>query len=210
VKSGVPRLVLVAARAAFSTDADWLAALARCATAFGRAEVPGTAVQVRIEDAALATNERATAALACVRDAAPHVPVLLNAPSLDFAGLGFDGVHWRESAIPSNAPASSCFAMASVHSIAALHRAEAAGAHAVLYGPIWSPTWKPAQPVGLEALADITRAARVPVLAIGGITPARVAECLAAGAHGIAIASGLFTAADPAAAFNAFTTELLS
>lgn len=196
MKSGVPRLVLVAARAVFTNDAEWLAAIARCAGAFGRAGISSAAVQIRIEDAVLATNDRATAALACVRDAAPSVPVLLNAPPLDFTALGYDGVHWRESAIPSQPPAASYFAMASVHSIAALRRAETAGASAILYGPIWSPTWKPVQPVGLEALADITQAARLPVLAIGGITPARVAECLAAGAHGVAVASGLLLADD--------------
>jgi len=203
-----PRLVLVAARAAFTTDAEYLAVIARCAAAIARADVRGVAVQIRIEDAVLATNDRATAALACVRDAAPSVPVLLNAPALDFAALGYDGVHWRESAIPSDAPAASCFAMASIHSIAALRRAESAGARAVLYGPIWSPTWKPSQPVGLEALADITRAARVPVLAIGGITPARVAACLTAGAHGVAVASGLLMTHDATAALAAFVAGL--
>jgi thiamine monophosphate synthase len=199
---------LVAARAVFTADADWLAAIERCAAVLGRSAYPEIAVQIRIEDAVLATRDRAAAALARVRSVAPLVPVLLNAPPLGFAALGFDGVHWREAAIPTIAGPPPSFATASVHSIAALRRAEAAGARAVLYGPIWSPTWKPAEPAGLAALEEIACAARVPVLAIGGVTPSRVADCLGAGAHGVAVASGVLTAADAAAALDAYIKAL--
>jgi thiamine-phosphate diphosphorylase len=44
---------------------------------------------------------------------------------------------------------------------------------------------------GLAPLGDVARAARVPVLAIGGITPPRAAACAAAGAAGVA-AIGVF------------------
>jgi len=202
-----PRLVLVAARAAFANDTLWLDAIARVAAALGHTSFRNALVQVRLEDPDLATAERAAAALACVRSAAPGVPVLLNAPQLDFAKLGFDGVHWRETAIPE-AHVPSVFTTASIHSITALRRAEAAGASAVLYGPIWSPTWKPTAPVGLDALAEIAGATQRPVLAIGGITPARVAACRAAGAHGVAVASGLLTAPDTATALAEYATAL--
>jgi thiamine monophosphate synthase len=57
-------------------------------------------------------------------------------------------------------------------------------------------------------LEEIVRTARVPVLAIGGVTPSRVADCLGAGAHGVAVASGVLTAADAAAALDAYIKVL--
>ena len=37
----------------------------------------------------------------------------------------------------------------------------------------------------------------VPVIAIGGVAPGRVAEALEAGAHGVAVLRGVWRAADP-------------
>ena len=45
--------------------------------------------------------------------------------------------------------------------------------------------------MGIDALARVSQAARIPVLAIGGVTPERIAECHAAGAAGFA-AIGMF------------------
>jgi thiamine-phosphate pyrophosphorylase len=57
-------------------------------------------------------------------------------------------------------------------------------------------------PAGIRAVAE---AVDVPVIAIGGITAARVAELLAAGATGVAVVGAVSGAADPGAA----TRELL-
>ena len=66
-------------------------------------------------------------------------------------------------------------------------------------GPVFGTTSKahPAPALGLEALAAIAAESPLPVLAIGGITPERVHEVLHAGAHGIAVLSGVACAADP-------------
>jgi thiamine-phosphate diphosphorylase len=55
------------------------------------------------------------------------------------------------------------------------------------------------EPVGPEL---VTKTARfgVPVVAIGGVTPERVAELKEAGAYGVAAIRSLWGAADPAAA----------
>ena len=75
----------------------------------------------------------------------------------------------------------------SVHSVGAAHEAERDGADFVIFGPVWpSPSHPGRHPQGLEALAAVVRAARVPVLAIGGMTRDRARECLAAGASGYA------------------------
>lgn len=57
-------------------------------------------------------------------------------------------------------------------------------------------------PAGIRAVAE---AVDVPVIAIGGVTAARVAELLAAGAAGVAVIGAVSGAADPGAA----TRELL-
>lgn len=66
-------------------------------------------------------------------------------------------------------------------------------------GPVFGTSSKanPAPPLGLAALRQIAAESPVPVIAIGGITPDRVAEVLATGAHGIAVLSGVVGAEDP-------------
>lgn len=81
----------------------------------------------------------------------------------------------------------------SVHSRESAVAAEEDGADYVIYGPVWSSASHPeAVPVGLGALADVARAVRIPVLAIGGVTEGRIAECHRAGAAGYA-AIGIFS-----------------
>ncbi len=80
----------------------------------------------------------------------------------------------------------------SVHSLQASLQAERDGADFVIFGPVWpSQSHAGSIPTGLGALAEVARAVRIPVLAIGGITEKRIAECHTAGAAGYA-AIGLF------------------
>jgi len=75
----------------------------------------------------------------------------------------------------------------SVHSVEAAQQAEGAGADFVIFGPVWPSESHPGvAPVGVEALARVAHALRIPVLAIGGVTESRIAECHAAGAAGFA------------------------
>jgi thiamine-phosphate pyrophosphorylase len=68
-------------------------------------------------------------------------------------------------------------------------RAEMEGAAYVGAGPVWATPSKPdAWPaIGLGGLAEVCRAVRVPVVAIGGIDAANAAACLGAGAAGVAV-----------------------
>lgn len=89
----------------------------------------------------------------------------------------------------------------SVHSLAAALLAEAVGASYVTFGHVFPTMSHPNEPArGLEALRTIAMALRVPVLAIGGITPERVAAVRAAGAAGVAVMRAISAAADPAEA----------
>jgi thiamine-phosphate pyrophosphorylase len=80
----------------------------------------------------------------------------------------------------------------SVHSLQGAREAEEEGADFVLFGPVWaSKSHSESVPAGIDALREVAAALRIPVIAIGGVTEERIAECHAAGAAGYA-AIGLF------------------
>jgi thiamine-phosphate pyrophosphorylase len=66
-------------------------------------------------------------------------------------------------------------------------------------GPAFETPSKPGYgpEIGRKGLAEIARAARVPVLAIGGLNVTRAAEVMAAGPAGIAVMGGVMRATDP-------------
>jgi thiamine-phosphate pyrophosphorylase len=67
--------------------------------------------------------------------------------------------------------------------------AEFSGATYIGAGPVWATPSKPdaADPVGLDGLADVCLAVSVPVVAIGGIDASNAADCIRAGAAGVAV-----------------------
>ena len=72
----------------------------------------------------------------------------------------------------------------------------------MLFGPIYETPSKAGmgRPQGLAELRRAVAAAvPVPVVAVGGITAERVAQCRDAGARGAALIRGLLAAEDPAA-----------
>lgn len=69
-------------------------------------------------------------------------------------------------------------------------------------GPVFGTASKaqPAPTMGLELLGQIASSCAQPVIAIGSITPDRVSDVLATGAHGVAVLSGVVCRPDPRAA----------
>jgi thiazole tautomerase (transcriptional regulator TenI) len=205
-----PRLCVIGARAAFDRDPAWLQALARVGRgirALGL-ELP-LVLQVRIEEEREDAEELAQHALDAVRSFAPRsLRVVLNAAGVQASTRGYDGVHWPERRIADTRPAAQGTVSASVHSLEALQRAERAGVDYVQFGPIWEPTWKVATPRGLGALKEAAHAAKVPVVAVGGVRPERVAACLESGAAGVAVVSGVFGAADVESALRRYMDAL--
>ena len=67
-------------------------------------------------------------------------------------------------------------------------------------GPAFETPSKPGYgpEIGRKGLAEIAAAARVPILAIGGLNATRAAEVLAVGPAGIAVMGGVMRAANPA------------
>lgn len=99
---------------------------------------------------------------------------------------------------------------ASVHGRSEAEAAAAEGADFVVFGPVYDTPSKRryGAPQGLAALEAVTAAVSVPVLAVGGITPARVGDVLAAGAQGVAVISAILAADRPADATKAFLDVL--
>jgi thiamine-phosphate pyrophosphorylase len=83
---------------------------------------------------------------------------------------------------------------ASTHSMTEAREAADGGANFIVFGPIFATESKQiyGEPVGLEALQEVTRQLQIPVLALGGIKLSNFKDTLAAGAIGIAAIS-LFT-----------------
>ncbi|HEX2206615.1 MAG TPA: thiamine phosphate synthase [Longimicrobium sp.] len=93
----------------------------------------------------------------------------------------------------------------SVHSAEEARAAHADGADFVLAGTIWETPSHPGRPGGGAALLrEIAGSIQRPAVAIGGVTPERVAEARAAGAWGMAVIRGVWDAPDPAAAVDAY------
>lgn len=203
----LPRLYVLA-DADFVGDAErWLACLAALDAAAAHAAL---AIQVRAKRRSGAEFE---ALARQARLAVAHAPLVLNGPPALAAALGYDGVHW-----PAGATAGEAFSRmeelgirtAAIHSAAAVLEAERAGAIALVFAPVFAPSWKSAVPAGMDALRQAVAIATRPVYALGGITPARAAACLDAGAYGIGVLSGVMAASDPAAAVAAYLAALPS
>jgi thiamine-phosphate pyrophosphorylase len=98
----------------------------------------------------------------------------------------------------------------SVHSLQDAVDAELRGADWITYGPVFdTPSKRPyGPPQGLERLAAVARGLRIPVVAIGGITPGRVKDVRAAGARGVAVISSILAADSPADATRRFLEVL--
>jgi thiamine-phosphate pyrophosphorylase len=85
-----------------------------------------------------------------------------------------------------------------------------AGADYLGVGPVYATATKDGlpDPIGHDTLAAVVASVEVPVIAISGITAARVAEVLATGAHGVAVTGAVTGADDPGAATVALLDAL--
>lgn len=98
----------------------------------------------------------------------------------------------------------------SVHDESGAERAAIERADFIIAGNVYSTRSKPGrQGRGLDFITKIVEASGLPVMAIGGITPARVPEVLQAGAYGVAVISGILAASDPATAAEAYRRALV-
>ena len=158
-------------------------------------------IQIREKDMGAKTlGEFTRAAIRCARS---HGARVLVNDRFDVAMVaGADGVHLRASSIPAHKVRASVVRKGlndfligvSTHSIAEARLAEDGGADFIVCGPVYDTPSKRAfgSPLGLERFAEICRAVKIPVLALGGINLSNYLEPLRCGAAGVA-AIGLFT-----------------
>lgn len=135
--------------------------------------------------------------VAAVREQGHETRVLVNGPAAVALKAGADGVH-----LPGSAPGSAADEARRIYRAAgrqaivsrACHSVEevrAANASLIVFAPVFEKVdtlaadAAPGQ--GLGALSEACRAAgSVPVFALGGVTRENAAECVAAGAAGVA------------------------
>lgn len=141
--------------------------------------------------------------------------LLLINDRLDVAlACGADGVHLPQDGIPPREARQLLgpdrLIGVSTHSLEEARRAEAGGADFIVLGPVYATPSKLSYgpPRGLEVLRVVTEQVRLPVLAIGGIKTANIAEVLGTGAAGVALISAIIAAPDVPAAARALLQAL--
>jgi thiamine-phosphate pyrophosphorylase len=115
---------------------------------------------------------------------------------------GVDGVHLPAGHDPIAARSmlgSGKLIGVSLHTITEVEAIDPDVVDYAIAGPAFETPSKPGYgpEIGRKGLAEIARAARVPVLAIGGLNATRAAEVLAAGPAGIAVMGGVMRSVDP-------------
>jgi thiamine-phosphate pyrophosphorylase len=136
--------------------------------------------------------------VATVRQNSTSTRILVNGRADVALAAGADGVHLRSDDISvedvrsiwstsskrsSSAKSGNPLIGVSCHTVADVVRADAARADFAVFAPVFEKSG--CTPAGLDGLRAACRAG-IPVLALGGVTLTNVADCLSAGAAGIA------------------------
>jgi len=187
--SGSIPALLAKIRAAIAAGVHWVQVREKDLTARELLALTRAAIAISLEETRANADRRAARIL--VND---RVDVALAA--------GAAGIHLGRNSVPAqgairwlragNAP-TDFLAGVSCHSIDEAREAEGAGANYVFFGPIFDTPSKRSfgAPQGVARLSEVCRSVRIPVIAIGGVTEENSAECIRAGASGIA-AIGIF------------------
>lgn len=203
--------LLAKIRAAIAAGSDWIQIREKDMAAREMLDLTRAAVAIAQEEsranAAPGGTQSAESTFARIRVPAR---ILVN-DRLDVAlAAGAGGVHLGRASAPAtevvrwlrarNAPPEFVVGV-SCHSLEEAQQAEIAGANYVFFGPVFdSPSKRPfGAPQGIARLAEVCHAAKLPVLAIGGVNEENAGQCLDAGASGIA-AIRLFQQSESAAA----------
>ncbi|MFO1413079.1 MAG: Nudix family hydrolase [Burkholderiales bacterium] len=118
--------------------------------------------------------------------------VLWNGSEVEARAAGCDGVHWTAAALAeARARPGDLLVAASCHTREEIARAGDLGLDFVVLGPVAAtPTHPDAAPLGWEGFEAGSRAARLPVFALGGLAADDLSSAIAHGAHGVAMRRG--------------------
>lgn len=162
-------------------------------------------LQLRCKDWSSRDRFQAASAIIPLTRAADAV-LILNDDVACAAAVGAGGVHLGQgdgaigharAALPAGA-----LVGRSTHDHTEIEGAIVEGADYIGFGPMFTTSTKETgfSAQGVQRLATACQTFQGPVVAIGGITPDRVAAIARAGAHGWAVGSGIWLAPDPGAA----------
>lgn len=117
--------------------------------------------------------------------------------------LEADGVHLGQEDIPIEAarkmigtsgPIIGC----STHNLEQAVSAESKGADYIGFGPIFETPTKPTyRAVGLEAIPEVVKKIKIPIVFIGGIDRSNITQVVERGAKCVAVVRAVFSAPDP-------------
>jgi thiamine-phosphate pyrophosphorylase len=175
------------------------------------AALKGGARWVLLREKDMAPPARLDLARRLKAEAERHSALLgINSDMAAARTLGMPLLHLPITELHQMAQANGFLVGASVHDMDEAERATAAGANYLLLAPIFATESKRPHrpPIGLANLHAIAAAVRIPVIALGGMSPPRAADCLRAGAAGIAVMGAIMRAADPAMVTAAFLKEM--
>jgi thiamine-phosphate pyrophosphorylase len=161
------------------------------------------------------TDQRIRAAEAVLASTRPAGALLIiNDDVACAAAVGADGVHLGQGdgslAVARRALPRGAVVGRSTHDGAEIRGALEEHADYIGFGPVFPTSTKDTgfSPQGLERLRAACAAFPGPVVAIGGITVARVSALASAGAHGWAVGSGIWRTPDPDAALVGLVTAV--
>lgn len=186
----VPSVCLVTDRRRLSPQARTAADEIQALEAFLDRAIDAGVDVVQIRERDLASRDLGALVARVAARARGRALVLVNDRADVAIASGADGVHLRAD----SAPTGDVTRLGPPGWIVgrSVHTAEEAGgeieAAYVLFGTVFESGSKPdgAPLAGLEGLRAAAGASHSPVVAIGGITPARAAQAMAAGARGVA------------------------
>jgi thiamine-phosphate pyrophosphorylase len=131
------------------------------------------------------------------------VPLIID-DSLDIAlAVGAQGVHLGRSDLPVSVArqilGQKFLIGATASNIPEARKAVQSGADYIGFGPVHGTLskGKSLTGLGLEALREVCAAVDIPVIAIGGVNPARIGPILCNGAHGVAVLGSVNLSQDP-------------
>ena len=147
-----------------------------------------TVVQWRLKDVPrldVVERGRATRSL-CARYG---VPFVVNDDVEAALMLGADGVHLGRDDEGAERAKHHGLMLGLSASTPAEARAADGRADYIGAGPVWATPSKPGAdpPIGLDGLREICAVVAAPVVAVGGIDPSNAADCVRAGAVGVAV-----------------------
>jgi thiamine-phosphate pyrophosphorylase len=171
------------------------------------AAVRGGATLVQLRDPAAKAGALAAQGRALLAALQPHgVPLIINDRPDVARAIGAAGVHVGQEDL-SVADVRAIVGPDALVGLSITDPAQMAGVPWDLIdhigvGPVVSKGVKPdaAEPMGLAGLEACVRRSRRPVVAIGGIGLDNAADCIAAGADGVAVVAAIAGAQDPQAA----------